>query len=83
VKADTGKKTAKKDGDIFEAKKEEYKPSEERKADQVPILQNAIFLILLIFVRFSHKYACVFFNCEKLILLNLYKYFYVTIGLFY
>jgi hypothetical protein len=38
VKADTGKKAAKKDGDIFEAKKEEYKPSEQRKTDQVQIL---------------------------------------------
>jgi hypothetical protein len=28
---------AKKEGDIFEAKKEEYKPSEERKKDQVEV----------------------------------------------
>ena len=38
VKAETSnKKPAKKDGDIFEAKKEEYKPSEQRKTDQVLI----------------------------------------------
>ena len=33
----SNKKPAKKDGDIFEAKKEEYKPSEQRKTDQVLI----------------------------------------------
>jgi len=31
------KKGAKKDGDIFEAKKEGYKPSEERKKDQADL----------------------------------------------
>ena len=30
-------KSAKKDGDIFDAKKEGYKPSEQRKTDQTPI----------------------------------------------
>ena len=33
----SNKKPAKKDGDIFEAKKEEYKPSEQRKTDQAAI----------------------------------------------
>ena len=33
----SNKKPAKKDGDIFEAKKEEYKPSEQRKTDQAAV----------------------------------------------
>ncbi len=36
IKAEKQKKT-KKDGDIFEAKKEEYKPSEQRKTDQAAV----------------------------------------------
>ena len=34
IKAEKG---TKKDGEIFDAKKEEYKPSEQRKKDQVDI----------------------------------------------
>jgi hypothetical protein len=35
---------AKKEGDIFEAKKEEYKPSEERKKDQVEV-DKQVFIV--------------------------------------
>ena len=45
IKADSGKKTAKKDGDIFEAKKEEYKPSEQRKADQQTVDKQILAVI--------------------------------------
>ena len=44
IKADTSKKS-KKDGDIFEAKKEEYKPSEERKADQQTVDKQVLAVI--------------------------------------
>ena len=45
VKAETSnKKPAKKDGDIFEAKKEEYKPSEQRKTDQVLVVAKFDFI---------------------------------------
>ena len=45
IKADSGKKTAKKDGDIFEAKKEEYNPSEQRKADQQTVDKQILAVI--------------------------------------
>jgi hypothetical protein len=47
---------AKKEGDIFEAKKEEYKPSEERKKDQVEV-DKQVFVVTGHFVPYLSFYC--------------------------